>query len=89
MRSGDAALFYGTTNRRIAPRWQGPATILDIDETQTFKVARYPVRYEAEEKDAEDLELDPLQTRRGSVEASPRGRSTLRGGGNEMDVGEE
>ena len=48
---GDSVLFYKAPHRKSHPRWRGPATILDIDETgvlvkyqsQFFKVARYCV----------------------------------------------
>ena len=58
-------------------------------QSRTFKVARYCVRKKAEEKDVEDVELDPLQTRIGLVEAAPRVDSTLWNEGNEMDVDAE
>ena len=58
VRIGDTVLFYTATNRKSAPRWRGPATILDVDEAgaatkfqfQTFQVARYCVREKVEGK---------------------------------------
>ena len=52
---GDSAIFCGQISRKSAPKWRGPAIILDIDETgvtvkfrsQTFKIARYRVRKRA------------------------------------------
>ena len=56
---GDEVLFYKAPQKKSNPRWRGPATILDIDESgvvlkfqsQSFKVARYCVRRKVEEKD--------------------------------------
>ena len=52
-------LFYKAPHRKSHPRWRGPATILDIDETgvlvkfqsQSFKVARYCVRKQVKASD--------------------------------------
>ena len=49
---GNSVLFYEVSNRHGAPRWRGPAMILDIDDAiateksqgQTLKVAWYCVR---------------------------------------------
>ena len=49
---GDGVLFYKAPQKTSSPRWRGPATILDIDESgvvlkfqsQSFKAARYCVR---------------------------------------------
>ena len=68
---GDTALFYTAQRKRGAPRWRGPALILDIGETgvtvksqsRTFKVARPFLRKKVEAKDAEDAEPDPLRER--------------------------
>ena len=63
----DLTLFYEAVNRGGAPRWRGPTKILDIDgagvtvkyHSQTFKVAPYCVREEAEGKDLRGVDWDP------------------------------
>ena len=51
-----------------APRWRGPANILEIDdagetvESQTFKVARYCVRRKVGAQDAGDMGWNPAST---------------------------
>ena len=60
----DSLLFSSPVNRRGAPRWGGPAKILDIDETrvavecrsQTCEVARYCVRKKMEQEDVTEAE---------------------------------
>ena len=52
MRSREVASSYKAPNRKSAPRWRGPAKILDVGDTgatakfqsPTFKVARYSLR---------------------------------------------
>ena len=76
---GEAVLLYNAMNRRIKPRWRGPAKISDIAETGvtvkfqslTFKAARYSVRKKSERRDSEDVEMDPLQTQMSTTEAVP------------------
>ena len=59
---GNSVLFHKTTNRKSAPRWRGPAKILDIGEagvtakfqSQSFKAARYWVRKKVEDKVASE-----------------------------------
>ena len=73
-------------NRESTPGWRGPAKVSDGEESgaiansqsRTFKVARYCVRKKAEEKDVEDVELDPLQTRTRPAEVALSENSTLR-----------
>ena len=60
---GYCVLFYMTGNRKSAPRWRGPAEILNIDETRvivkllsrTFQVGRYCVR-KMEKEDVSEVE---------------------------------
>ena len=76
---GDTALFYESTNKKSAPRRRGPAKILNIDDAgatvkfqlRTFKVARYCLRRQVEERDAEDEELDPFHARMRTVGSAP------------------
>ena len=85
---GDTALYFKTTNKKSMPWRRGPALILDIDETgvtakfqsQTFTVARFRVRKKAEEKDAEDAELDPLRARFRRIGADSGGQTRQVGG---------
>ena len=64
---GDSALSFKAANRKSAPRWRGPAKILDVDGTgaaakfrsQTYNVARYGVRKEVKEKDSGKAEWRP------------------------------
>ena len=64
----ETANFYNTQEKKRAPRWRGPALILDIDEagaaarfqSQTFKVARFCVRKKAEAA-VGDEEVGPLK----------------------------
>ena len=46
-------------------------------QSQTVKVARSCVRKQKEEKDVEDAQLDPLQTRMRRTEAAPAGEQHL------------
>ena len=71
LKIGDTELFYKAQSRKSARRRRGPALISDVGDTgatakfqsQISKVARFCVRKEGGEKDVEDAELDPAQTR--------------------------
>ena len=79
---GDSVLFYEAPHRKSQPRWRGPASILDIDETgvmvkhqtQSFKVARYCVRKQVKEysvgSSAGDIQDDERLLRLNTI--SPR-----------------
>ena len=70
MRIGGAELFHKAVNRKGAPRWRGPAKILDIDDagvtvkfqSQTFEEAQYCVREKVEGKDVEGAEWGPASS---------------------------
>ena len=82
MQIGVAVLLYKAMNRKSTPRWRGPAKISDVSETvkfqsQTFKEARHCARQNAEEKDVEGAESNPLQARTRHMELVPWRISTL------------
>ena len=64
---GDSVLLRKAANRKGAPRWRGPAKILDIDETgataksrsQTLNAARYCVGKTTKEKDVSEKKWNP------------------------------
>ena len=90
---GDTAPFYEAIHRKSTPRWRGPAKTLDIDEpgatvefqSQTFKVARHCVR-KKDEEDVGEVAQNPSQDQPTAMELAPRGVSTLRDEGNEMEM---
>ena len=71
VKTGDTVLFSNAKRKKSAPRRRGPVLISDIDEagatakfkSEFFKVARFWVRKQGEEKDVEDAELDPVRAR--------------------------
>ena len=64
---GDSVLFYKAPTKQGTPKRRGPACVLDIDDTgvtvryqsQTFKVTRYCVRRQADEKEVGSTEGPP------------------------------
>ena len=76
-------------DRESTPGWRGPAKVSDGEESGAIANSQSRTFKKAEEKDVEDVELDPLQTRIGLVEAAPRVGSTLWNEGNGMDVDAE
>ena len=61
---GDMVLFYKAQSRKSAPRWRGPAKVLEIDDSevtvsfqsQTFKVARYLLRRRMKDSEIQEGE---------------------------------
>ena len=80
------ALFYKAANPRSAQRLRAQAKISGPDEAgateksqpRTFRAKRYSLRKKVAEKGAEDVELDPLQTRTRPAEVALSVNSTLR-----------
>ena len=93
---GDTGLLYKSRNKKIAPRWRGPAKILDIDETGatvkfrslTFGMARYCIWGKVEAEIVEAAELDPLRARMRTAASALREQSAQRDMRDVTDVDE-
>ena len=76
---GEFSAFFKSANRKSAPRWRGPAMILDIDDAgaqaafqgQTLKVARYCVRRKVDTRDAAGVDWYPASESLETMDGMP------------------